>query len=68
MGAMRKYAGAVVVGGLTVLALAPGRSEYTVSEVTEHLRTNAATIRAFLDRSITIEEPDGDRPGRVVVD
>ena len=29
------------------LALAPGRSEYTVSAVTEHLRTNAATIRAF---------------------
>lgn len=51
---------------LLPLALAPGRSEYTVSEVTDHLRTNAATIRAFLDREIAIEEPHGDRPGRVV--
>ncbi len=53
---------------LVPLSLAPGRSEYTVSAVTEHLRTNAATIRAFLDRTITIDEPDGDRPGRVVVE
>lgn len=52
---------------LVPLALAEGRSEYTVSAVTEHLRTNARTIRAFLDRAITIEEPTGDRPGRVVV-
>ena len=52
---------------LLPLALAPGRSEYTVSEVTEHLRTNALTIRAFLDRAIEIEEPGGDRPGRVVI-
>jgi RNA 3'-terminal phosphate cyclase (ATP) len=54
---------------LLPLAFAPGRSEFTVSTVTEHLRTNAETIRAFLDRSITIEEPtDDDRPGRVVID
>jgi RNA 3'-terminal phosphate cyclase (ATP) len=53
---------------LVPLSLAQGRSEYTVSAVTEHLRTNAATIRAFLDRTITIDEPDGDRPGRVVVE
>ena len=40
-----------------------------MSEVTEHLRTNASTIRAFLDRSITIEEPHGKHePGRVVVE
>ena len=52
---------------LLPLALAPGRSEYTVTAVTEHLRTNAATIGAFLDRTITIEEPTADRPGRVVV-
>ena len=51
---------------LLPLALAPGRSVFTVSEVTEHLRTNADTIRAFLDRSITIEEPQGEgQPGRV---
>ena len=42
---------------LLPLAFAQGRSEFTVSEVTEHLRTNAETIRAFLDRTITVEEP-----------
>jgi RNA 3'-terminal phosphate cyclase (ATP) len=53
---------------LLPLAFAQGRSEFTVSEVTEHLRTNAETIRAFLDRSITIEEPENDdQPGRVVI-
>jgi RNA 3'-terminal phosphate cyclase (ATP) len=54
---------------LLPLAFAAGRSEFTVSEVTEHLRTNAATIGAFLDRSITIEESeDADLPGRVVIE
>ena len=52
---------------LIPLALAPGRSEYTVSEVTGHLRTNALTLRAFLDREITVEEPTDDLPGRVIV-
>jgi RNA 3'-terminal phosphate cyclase (ATP) len=52
---------------LLPLAFAEGRSVYTVSEVTEHLRTNARTIRAFLDRPIRIDEPTDDRPGRVVV-
>lgn len=53
---------------LLPLALAQGRSEFTVSQVTEHLRTNAETIRAFLDRSITIEEqPSDEKPGRVVI-
>jgi RNA 3'-terminal phosphate cyclase (ATP) len=52
---------------LVPLALAPGRSEYTVTEVTDHLRTNVATVRAFLDRAITIEEPSGDAGGRVVI-
>ena len=33
---------------LLPLAFAPGRSEFTVSEVTEHLRTNAETIRTSL--------------------
>ena len=42
---------------LLPLALAEGRSIYTVSQITDHLRTNAATIRAFLDRPIVIEEP-----------
>jgi RNA 3'-terminal phosphate cyclase (ATP) len=52
---------------LLPLALSEGRSEYTVSEVTEHLRTNAETIRAFLDRAIHIDE-SGDGPPRVAVD
>jgi RNA 3'-terminal phosphate cyclase (ATP) len=52
---------------LLPLALAPGRSEITVTAVTEHLLTNAATIAAFLDRAITIEKPTDERPGRVVV-
>ncbi len=54
---------------LLPLALADGRSVYTVSEVTEHLRTNAETIRAFLDRAIIVEEaPVPGQPGRVIVE
>jgi RNA 3'-terminal phosphate cyclase (ATP) len=49
---------------LLPLAFAPGRSEFTVSEVTEHLQTNVHTIRAFLDRSITVEE---GQPSKVVI-
>jgi RNA 3'-terminal phosphate cyclase (ATP) len=52
---------------LVPLALTPGRSEYTVPAVTEHLRTNARTVQAFFDRAITIEEPTDGRPGRVIV-
>ena len=52
---------------LIPLALAPGPSAYTVAAVTEHLRTNARTIRAFLHRAITVEEPEPDRPGRVAI-
>jgi RNA 3'-terminal phosphate cyclase (ATP) len=52
---------------LLPLAFAEGRSVFTVSEVTEHLRTNAATIQEFVDRSIRIEESAEGRPGRVVV-
>jgi RNA 3'-terminal phosphate cyclase (ATP) len=51
---------------LLPLALAEGRSEYTVAAVTEHLRTNVETIRAFLDRPIAIDEP-AEGPSRVVV-
>jgi RNA 3'-terminal phosphate cyclase (ATP) len=53
---------------LIPLALAAGPSAYTVSAVTEHLRTNARTIRAFLDRPITIDDPEAGQPGRVVVE
>jgi RNA 3'-terminal phosphate cyclase (ATP) len=52
---------------LLPLALASGRSEFTVSEVTEHLRTNAHTIRAFIDREITIQESSDDGSGLVIV-
>ena len=53
---------------LLPLAFATGRSEFTVSEVTEHLRTNVHTIRAFLDRSITIEQPEAEnQPARVII-
>ncbi len=41
---------------LMPLALAEGFSEYTTSEVTEHLRTNALTLMAFLDCEIQIDE------------
>ena len=52
---------------LVPLALAPGPSRFTVSAVTEHLRTNVTTIRAFLDRTIEIEESGRGRPGRVSI-
>ena len=53
---------------LLPLAFAAGRSEFTVAEVTEHLRTNVHTIKAFLDRSITVEELTGENePARVVI-
>lgn len=42
---------------LLPLALAEGRSVYTTSEATEHLRTNVATLAAFLDRPVAIDEP-----------
>ena len=51
------------------LALASGRSEFTTTEATAHLRTNVETIRAFLDREITIEEASGeDEPAKVVIE
>ena len=52
---------------LLPLAFAEGRSVFTVTEVTEHLRTNVATIRAFLDRPIRIEEAADSPGGRVIV-
>lgn len=54
---------------LLPLSFAKGRSEFTVSEVTEHLRTNARTITAFIDRDIRIFEPESEgEPGRVIID
>ena len=51
---------------LLPLAFAEGASVFTVTEATEHLRTNIETIHAFLDRPIRVEEPEGG-PARVVV-
>jgi RNA 3'-terminal phosphate cyclase (ATP) len=53
---------------LLPLAFAPGYSEFTVSEATEHLRTNVHTIRAFLDRSIMVEEDQAEnQPAKVII-
>jgi len=52
---------------LLPLAFAEGRSIFTITEVTEHLRTNVETIGAFLDRPIRIEQADDAPGGRVVV-
>ena len=53
---------------LLPLAFAEGPSVYTVAKVTEHLRTNVDTIRAFLDRPIRVFEAEGDETGRVEID
>jgi RNA 3'-phosphate cyclase len=46
------------------LSLAKGRSEYSVAEVTQHLLTNVAVIRHFVEREIVCEGEEG-KPGRV---
>jgi RNA 3'-terminal phosphate cyclase (ATP) len=46
------------------LALAEDPSEYTVTEVTQHLLTNVAVIRRFVERDVVIEGEEG-KPGRV---
>jgi RNA 3'-terminal phosphate cyclase (ATP) len=46
------------------LALSPGPSRFTVSAVTEHLLTNIAVIRQFVEREIVCEGELG-RPGVV---
>jgi RNA 3'-terminal phosphate cyclase (ATP) len=40
---------------LVYAALAEGRTAYSTSEITEHLRTNTDIIAKFLDRKITID-------------
>lgn len=51
---------------LLPLALAEGPSEFTVAEVTQHLLTNVAVIRRFVEREITCEGEEG-ASGRVLV-
>jgi RNA 3'-terminal phosphate cyclase (ATP) len=52
---------------LLPLAFAEGRSVFTVTRVTEHLRTNVETIQAFLDLPIRVETFGRGEGGRVVV-
>lgn len=47
---------------LLPLCLAPGVSTFTTPTVTNHLRTNAGTVMAFLDRTIRIRT--GSEPGQ----
>ena len=53
---------------LLPLAMAEGPSVYTVAAATEHLRTNARTIAAFLGRGIRVVEAEGTRSARVEID
>jgi RNA 3'-terminal phosphate cyclase len=46
------------------LALAEGPSTYRVAQVTQHLLTNVATIRCFVERDIMCEGAEG-APGVV---
>jgi RNA 3'-terminal phosphate cyclase (ATP) len=48
------------------LALAEGPSRFPVAEVTQHLHTNVAVIRQFLDRDIVCAGNEGE-PGRVQI-
>ena len=51
---------------LVPLALADGGSVFRTSQVTQHLLTNAAVIRAFIDAKIVIDGAEGE-PGTVTV-
>jgi len=52
---------------LLPMALTGGQSEMTVSEITQHLLTNAHIIRQFTEAQITIQGKKGE-PGHVVVE
>lgn len=49
------------------LAFAPGRCEFTTTEVTLHLETNLAVLRRFVDRTVRCEGPRGG-PGLVTIE
>jgi RNA 3'-phosphate cyclase len=46
------------------LTFSPDASEYRTSEVTRHLTTNIATVRKFVDRTISVDGEEG-QPGTV---
>lgn len=48
--------------------MAEGPSAYTVDQATEHLRTNARTVAAFLGRPIRVAEAGPGRAARVEID
>jgi RNA 3'-terminal phosphate cyclase (ATP) len=48
-------------------AFATGRSIFTISAATEHLRTNLETLSAFVDRPMRIEEAEPGRRARVII-
>jgi RNA 3'-phosphate cyclase len=51
---------------LLPLVCSPDASEYRTSEVTRHLTTNIDTVRAFVDREVTLDGREGE-PGTVRV-
>lgn len=52
---------------LLPLVFAEGSSVFTVTAITEHLRTNIATIGEFLDRPIRLEAIPHSTGGRVII-
>jgi RNA 3'-terminal phosphate cyclase (ATP) len=48
------------------LALAEGPSQFSVAQITQHLLTNVAVIRRFIDREIVCEGEEG-QPGTVTI-
>ncbi len=51
---------------ITLLALAPARSELTTTRLTQHLLTNAEVIRQVSERTVHVEG-EIDAPGRVII-
>ncbi len=51
---------------ITLLALAPGRSELTTTRVSPHLLTNAEVVRRIAGRQVSVEG-QLDEPGKVVI-
>jgi RNA 3'-terminal phosphate cyclase (ATP) len=52
---------------LLPLAFSPDASEYCTTEITRHTTTNIATVRRFVDRTISTDAPGGE-PGTIRVE
>ena len=48
------------------LSFVKGKSVFTTTEITEHLRTNVAVVKKFLDINITVER-EGSNSGRITI-